>query len=286
MEFVYLNKRTETQFQGTDYAAVYNPEFYIRLNHSAVDGLKEEDCFEHFLTIGMSEGRTGSPNFNPNAYRYNYPELELRYGNDNKAYYIHFLHNGMREGLSGNYDIYKGKSYQKVFDYYYYSEFNPDVTAVLGKNPEKYIEHFVEYGMNEGRMACQTFDVHAYKYRHDKFYVKKLESLRAYFIDYLYSDNLLIDGRCSVYGGRDYLKVYSYAYYKANNDDVREALGNNASLYIKHFVEHGMQEGRSGNGIFDVFRYRMEHPELVDTLANYLPSYYLDYIKKNERGEK
>ncbi len=288
MSTKFLVTMSKTRSQGIEYAAVYDREFYMQHNQDFdLKDTTDEECFKHFLEIGMMQGRAASAAFDPAAYYKNYPLLKKIYGTEYREYYIHYLKEGMREGLSGRYDIYQGKCYQKVFDVYYYCRMNPDVVEVLGDSLEKYIEHFVEYGMNEGRMARSTFDVHAYKYRYERCYRKNLESLKKYYEHYLENgEKDSFDGRCTVYGDVDYALVYSYPYYKANNDDVRVMLGENASLYIQHFAEYGMQEGRSGNGVFDVFRYKAENPEREEVLGEYLPLYYLDYIKKNGYGDK
>ena len=57
---------------------------------------------------------------------------------------------------------YNGVDYTLVFDAQYYKEMNPDVAAVYGTSNEALFEHFVIYGMSEGRVASRNFDVHKY----------------------------------------------------------------------------------------------------------------------------
>ena len=50
-----------------------------------------------------------------------------------------------------------------IFNADYYYNANPDVQAVIGYDPAKLFEHFVTYGMNEGRVASSTFNINYYK---------------------------------------------------------------------------------------------------------------------------
>ena len=50
-----------------------------------------------------------------------------------------------------------------VFDADYYAEQNPDIVAVLGSDPEVLLNHFVTYGVNEGRQGMASFNVSEYK---------------------------------------------------------------------------------------------------------------------------
>ncbi len=281
MKINYLTKRLQTQWQGREITAIYNRGFYVEYNPDLkLQNLSDEECLEHFCTIGMRDGRSGSAQFDPKAYRYNYPELGERFGEDYAQYYMHYLESGMCNGWSGNYDMFRGKCFGKVFELHYYKRINPDIRAAYGDNHQEYIRHFVEYGMNEGRMANPYFDVFSYKRRYDIINNKSLDKLADYYYIYIdAADSCDITGDCSVYGDMDYALVYFYPYYRANNPDIREALGDNASLYIKHFVEHGMAEGRDGNGSFHVLRFRDEHPELQKQFKDYLPLYYIEYIK-------
>lgn len=43
-----------------------------------------------------------------------------------------------------------------VFDAEYYAKNNPDVVAVYGNNEDSLYQHYVDYGKNEGRLACSS----------------------------------------------------------------------------------------------------------------------------------
>lgn len=50
-----------------------------------------------------------------------------------------------------------------VFDADYYAKQNPDIVAVLGADPVVLLNHFVTYGVNEGRQGMAAFNVSEYK---------------------------------------------------------------------------------------------------------------------------
>jgi len=50
-----------------------------------------------------------------------------------------------------------------IFNADYYYNANPDLQTVIGYDPAKLFEHFVTYGMNEGRVASSTFNINYYK---------------------------------------------------------------------------------------------------------------------------
>lgn len=61
---------------------------------------------------------------------------------------------------------YGGVNYEPVFDYIYYAEHQNDVKNAFGTDPIKLFNHFIAYGMREGRQACKDFNVAIYKSRY------------------------------------------------------------------------------------------------------------------------
>ena len=55
------------------------------------------------------------------------------------------------------------EKYASVYDYEYYKANNPDLAAIYGDNQWKYLEHFVNSGMKEGRQGSAEFNLEAYK---------------------------------------------------------------------------------------------------------------------------
>lgn len=55
------------------------------------------------------------------------------------------------------------QKYKPVYNYAFYKANNPDLAALYGDNEWKYLEHFVNSGMKEGRQASEEFNLEAYK---------------------------------------------------------------------------------------------------------------------------
>lgn len=59
--------------------------------------------------------------------------------------------------------IYQGIDYSKVFDSMYYSNTYQDLKKAYGTNANNLFNHFCTYGMKEGRIGCDSFNVNKYK---------------------------------------------------------------------------------------------------------------------------
>lgn len=57
--------------------------------------------------------------------------------------------------------------WQDVYDVEYYKAKNPDIVKVVGEDNIRLLDHFIRYGMDEGRVASPNFSVNAYLF-HNK----------------------------------------------------------------------------------------------------------------------
>lgn len=175
-------------YNGMDYSDVYDYEYYRANNPDLASAFKNDRnaYIMHFVNKGMSEGRIASENFDVNYYRTSNPDLVRVLGNDTKAYYVHYIKNGKAEGRCGSaYAIYQGMDYSAVYDYTYYKANNPDLEEAFGNNVEAYIEHFVEIGMNERRMASEAFDIDTYIENYPDLQQVLGNDYKAYYIHYI-----------------------------------------------------------------------------------------------------
>ena len=85
------------------------------------------------------------------------------------------------------------------------------------------------------------------------------------------------------YNGIDYSKVYDYNYYINKYSDLKKAFGNDDKAAIKHFVTHGMKEGRQAKSSFDVFSYKNKYQDLRLAFGNDLPKYYMHFINHGSK---
>ena len=67
-----------------DYRAVFDAQYYYDQNPDLQEavGADPEALFEHFVTFGTKEGRSGNAEFNLKAYVFNNPDLLLKYKKD------------------------------------------------------------------------------------------------------------------------------------------------------------------------------------------------------------
>lgn len=176
--------------------------------------------------------------------------------------------------------VYNGVDYSDVYNKDYYLKHNPDVKAAIGNNPRELIRHFVEGGMNEGRVASPNFDVQLYKATYSDLRAAFGNNTRAYYYHYMYGGKY--EGRTAIpdacYNGVDYSDVYNKDYYLKHNPDVKAAIGNNPRELIRHFVEGGMNEGRQASPNFDVQVYKASYYDLRAAFGNNTRAYYYHYM--------
>ena len=285
-------EESDTVYNGVDYAAVYNYDYYI----AAYKDIREvfhgnkSQTLEHFVTSGMAEGRQGSAEFNVNTYKNRYSDLRSAFGNDLKQYYLHYITCGKAEGrdgsgvsdVIGSVTLYNGVDYSAVYDYNYYLNNNSDVQKTLGNDDYVVLEHFVTSGMTEGRQGSAEFNVYTYKNRYSDLRSAFGNDLKQYYLHYITSGKQEgrdgsgtseVAGALTVYEGVDYSSVYDYSYYSSNNEDVKAANGDDDYATLQHFVLNGMAEGRQGNSEFNVYAYRNRYDDLRNSFGNDLNRY-------------
>ena len=82
--------------------------------------------------------------FDVNYYYNTYPDLQVAFGNDEKALFDHFVRCGMKEGRNGN----------ATFNVKAYMKNNLDLVGVLKADDlTDYYAHYVNAGKEEGRLA-------------------------------------------------------------------------------------------------------------------------------------
>jgi len=141
----------------------------------------------------MNEGRQGKASFNVAAYRANYADLRSAFGRNLKAYYMHYIGSGYREGrkatgngvLKNPVTVYNGVDYSLVYDYNYYISKYSDLKAAFYGDDTAALRHFVESGMNEGRQAKDSFNVKKYKNRYNDLQNAFGNDLKSYYMHYI-----------------------------------------------------------------------------------------------------
>ena len=183
---------------------------------------------------------------------------------------------------------YNGVDYSNVYDYSYYVWMNPDLYNTYREDSKGAIEHFVKYGMDEGRHAKETFDVMSYRNQYDDLRrIFGWNNLSAYYNHYMTYG--MWEGRSGTgcdslqnplhtFWGVDYSAVYDYEYYNNHNYDLILAFGGDDEASFYHFLSNGIYEGRQASSNFNIWTYMVNNPDLCLAFGWNIPSYLTHYI--------
>ena len=78
-----------------------------------------------------------------------------------------------------------GVSYAPVFDAAYYAANYGDLAAAFGNDEAKLMEHFIKYGVNEGRQASEEFNVEIYRKNYADLDECFKDNLAGYYMHYI-----------------------------------------------------------------------------------------------------
>ena len=212
-----------TVLNGTDWSAVFNPDWYATKNPDVVRWAAYPNgttnwlkLLWHFVNNGRREGRASKQSFGLASYFNANPDLRKAFGTDWARYYDHYRTSGQREGrvcsgvtaLRGMTTSRDGVDWAPVYDPAYYADKNTDVkdwatrrfASGMVLDDVALLSHFVNSGTKECRSSKANFDVRSY--------------------------------------------------YNANAD-LRAAFGGSAdwTKYYRHYATNGSKEGRKCTGV-------------------------------------
>ena len=186
--------------------------------------------------------------------------------------------------------------YSSVFDANYYLSHYPDVAKATAGNSDLALDHFINYGMSEGRRGSATFDVQSYFNEYPDLRAAFGFDLVKYYEHYVTAGKAegrhgtgcsKIEGYATNINGVDYSSVYDPSFYLSNNEDIRSAFSKRSpagvvmiddAAVLRHFVSCGMAEGRRGNESFDVLSYYNRYPDLRRAFGANLTALYGHYL--------
>ena len=186
--------------------------------------------------------------------------------------------------------------YAAVYDFDYYVSRYDDIKTLYSNDRKGAFEHFLNYGMSEGRRGSAGFEAQSYYNRYPDLreaYGTDLRSYYLHFIKYGEADRRTATGCPSLQGwvtsagGVDYSAVYDPEYYYNRYPDLHALCTNvvgEATLVddvslLGHFLDYGMSEGRRGSAGFNVKFYQYRYPDLQLAYGTNLKSYYLHYVR-------
>ena len=251
----------------------------------------------------MKEGRQASSGFNVYSYKNRYKDLRIAYGRNLVKYYQHCLNYGIREGriatgsttITDGISVYNGVDYGAVYNFQYYINKYGDLKRTFGNDDIAALEHFVKYGMREGRQASAEFQVQSYYNRYvdlRRAYKNNLPSHYTHYVRYGKREcrnatgMSVMQGYATVYNGVDYSAIYDYNYYVGRYADIKKAFGNDDEKVLQHFVNYGMKEGRQGKVSFNVQYYKTNYRDLQKAYGGNLKDYYMHYLRYGIRERR
>ena len=187
-----LDDKPDLIVNGVDYSFVYDYEYYMAKYEDLREVFKgnQRGAFNHFLNFGMKENRQAKADFNVDIYAYNYPDLQKAYGVNIPRYYEHFCKFGIKEHrIADKYirpiSVYKGVDYSLVYNGDHYNNRYKDLRDAYNGDYGRLIEHFVKFGMVEGRQASNEFNVHIYQSNYKDLRDAFGDELPKYYMHYI-----------------------------------------------------------------------------------------------------
>ena len=238
----------EAEYDAEYYAAVFNAEYYLSKYPDLKKAYGEDvtKALKHFIEHGMSEGRQGSAEFNVYSYRTRYADLSNAYGDDLVKYYMHYIKAGKAEGRNGAVE----NIYTVVFK---------DGNEVVKIQKVKSGESAIAPAEVESKTGFKCWD---------NDFTKVTSNM---VINAVYKE--------AEYDAEYYAAVFDAGYYLSKYPDLKKAYAEDTTKAFKHFVEHGMQEGRQGIEEFNVYAYKARYADLRSAYGDDLVKYYMHYIK-------
>lgn len=158
-----------------------------------------------------------------------------------------------------------------LFDAKFYGDKYPDLRQAFGYNEAQLYNHWITYGIKEGRLASELFDVKYYLANNqdliNAFGATNYTAAYNHFKTYGYSE------------GRNLSPVFNMGYYSKNNPDVINAYGKDFYAIMNHFKVYGMSEGRTGSYNFNLAIYKSRYKDLINAFGNNNKAYYDHYFQ-------
>lgn len=126
------------------------------------------------------------------------------------------------------------------FDPVWYRAHNADLQAAFGNQWRPYYEHWMRWGLSEGRWPIDISAVFDWRW-----YRAHYADLDAAFgdNDHAYATHFLIYGMTE---GRQACEGFNPEAYRLRYSDLNKAFGDDWRSYYRHFLEYGIKEGRRG----------------------------------------
>ena len=122
-----------------------------------------------------------------------------------------------------------------VFDEHYYADSYKDLKEAFGYDREKLWNHFVTFGVNEGRSMNEFIDIVKYREMYEDLDAAFGDNWNAYLNHYL---------TFGAKEGRDSGTAFNALDYAERYEDLKEAFGDDVLALWAHYQEFGAKENR------------------------------------------
>ena len=162
-------------------------------------------------------------------------------------------------------------SAERVFELEFYTRTSPDVDQAFGGNSSSITSHWLNTGIDEGRIACSVFET--------KYYLQKNSDVAQVFGINNYRAALnhwLLNG---INEGRQGSPAFNSQIYLQRNSDIRAAFGaNNFQAALDHWLSTGIVEGRQASANFDVRMYLNKYGDIKAAFGTNYKAATLHYL--------
>ncbi len=156
-----------------------------------------------------------------------------------------------------------------AFDGEFYLNNYSDLKNAFGSDYKSAYNHFITFGVREGRQASLCFDV--------KYYLNYYEDLsKAYQGNYAEAYNHFMT--FGIKEGRKSSPYFDVKYYLNYYGDLSKAYQGNYAEAYNHFMTFGIKEGRRGSEYFDIKYYLDNNSDLKKTFQTNYKSAYEHYL--------
>ena len=183
-------KEFQAIFEGVDYTLVFDYRYYLN-NYEDVEaivGVEPLAVLEHFITVGMPEGRRGRESFDVKFYRENYADLDEAFEDNWIYYYLHYITHGVRERRTTKAGfpkpIYDGEDISPIFNFEFFMLRYPELVKNF-EDLDDVFYFFVNEGMNMGLQGAATFDVFYYRENNTDLKEEFGDELGLYYLHFL-----------------------------------------------------------------------------------------------------
>lgn len=215
---------------------LYDENFY-RARYSDLSTLGSRELYQHFLTVGLTEGRDFSPYFDLRFYKNS--NLALQNLN-NRQLIDDFLTRGIDAGLK----------FSPFFDLEVYRASNQDLAPL--SNRELFI-HFRDSGVNEARKSTLIFDPNFYRYANAD--LSQLNNKQAFY-------HVQTSG---IEQGREFSPFFDLSFFRAaNQDNPNIANAPNNRVLLEQFFLTGLPASRRFSPFVDLSYYKSRNADLAN----------------------